>query len=94
MPVVPDLAQTVKLASDHSENLIKGFRGAQIVFSVKNSRIFFESCMKLIYINIIFLKKVVFMVDDVIRGWVTTFSSQLQTSDYTRFSENFIKKDP
>ena len=54
VPIVPDLAPTVKLASDHSENLTKVFGGAKIVFSVKNSRIFFESCIKLMYFNIIF----------------------------------------
>ena len=65
------------------------------VILVKNPRIFSESSLTLIYISIrSLLKKVVFMVLDVVGGWVTTFSIQLQTSNFTEFFDKFIKLKP
>ena len=56
--VVPDLTQTVKVKLDHSENLVKVFRGAK---------------------------------NGIFSQFTQTFSFQLQTSNFNRFSDKFIK---
>ena len=61
VPVVPDLAQTLKVGSDHSENLT-------MVFFLVLRIVFFESCLKLRFFNLIFTEEVAFMVRDVIRA--------------------------
>ena len=53
VPDVPDLTQTVEVESDYSETLTNAFCGAKnSYFNKKFSKIFFEICLKLIYLNL------------------------------------------
>ena len=45
VPVMPDLAQTLKLGSDHFENLTNFLAVPRMIISVRNLRIIFENCL-------------------------------------------------
>ena len=54
---MPDLAKTVKVESDHSENLSKVFDGDKNGnFNYKFPNVFFK-CLKIAYFNLIFIEE-------------------------------------